>query len=108
MVDFRSDPKLEQYQEFHDVLALGANFARYRKRQLLIWSARWIFGLAVISLVYFFNRDWVWLWWTGAGFALVVPVIALTATFLINRKINQTGTALAELAEIEDELTASE
>lgn len=108
MVDVRMDPDLDHHQEFHDVLAMGADFARFRNRQLLIWTARWILGLAIISLLYFFNRDWIWLWWIGAGFALIVPVAALMTTFLISRKIDQAGRALAELAEVEAELAEFE
>lgn len=108
MVNIGMEPDREHHQEFHDLLALGEDFARFRSRQLLIWTARWILGFAIIALLYVLNRDWVWLWWLGVGFALVLPLVALITTFLINRKIAQAGVALAELEIALSEFEAEE
>jgi len=58
---------------------------------------RWTIGIVGILIVTAFFPDLVWLWWGGAGLALLSLALMLAGQWLISRKLARSETALDDL-----------
>lgn len=58
---------------------------------------RWTIGIVGILVVTAFFPELVWLWWGGAGLALLLLALMLAGQWLISRKLARPETALDDL-----------
>lgn len=73
-------------------------------RELLFWVIRWTIGFILIGIIVHYHSNLFWLWWVGIAFSLITPVISIITKKLINKKLAETKSKLAELeACVEDD-----
>ncbi len=95
--------------ELSQLKALQEESEGFLKRRVTLWGIRWTIGFALIWGAVTYEPAWNWLWWAGAGLAVLSLTAILVGRALLNRKFAQVeakaaeARAAAQLAEAEDE-----
>ena len=88
------DPAWAQLAEFRRATAeVRQGWTAFLRERLLRWALRWTIGFAGIYLVTVFYPDFAWLWWAGAGLALLSLSLLLGGQLLILRKLARSESA---------------
>ena len=92
------DPAWAQLEEFRrETAEAGLGWSAFLRRRLLLWALRWLIGFSGIFLVTHFYPGLAWLWWAGAGLALLSLCWLFAAQRLLARKFARAEAAGDEL-----------
>ena len=72
--------------ELQQLKALQEESEGFLKRRVTLWGIRWTIGFALIWGAVTYEPAWNWLWWAGAGLAVLSLTAILVGRALLNRK----------------------
>ncbi len=105
----KSDPAWAQLAEFRRSTAeVRQGWTAFLRERLLRWALRWTIGFIGIYLATVFYPDFTWLWWAGAGLALLSLSLLLGGQLVISRKLARSEKAGDNLEATLKDLEAAE
>ena len=101
------DPAWATLEEFQrDTAGIRQGWTEFLRQRMSRWALRWTIGIVGILIVTAFYPGLAWLWWAGAGLALLSLALMLAGQWLISRKLARSEAALEELETTLEELEA--
>lgn len=76
---------------------VAATFSHSVKRRLIMWCVRWTIGFGIIALVVRFWPALSWLWWVGAGVAVLSLALTVTMSWVVHRRVGMVRRAVIDV-----------